>query len=58
MEGWYVKLSNFQLEVMNILETRACELNDEETIPVIKNWLAWEGLLLMKNFMQEEKEKI
>ena len=32
-----VELLNFQLEVTNILETRAYEMNDEGGIPVIKN---------------------
>ena len=30
---------------------------DKEKVAVIKNWVAWEGLLLMKTFMQEEKGK-
>ena len=47
----------FQLEAMNILETRAHKINDEDRISVIKNWLGLEGLLLMETFMQEEKEK-
>ena len=51
-----VKLLNFQLEVTNILETRAYEINAEERIPVIKNWLSQEGLLFMESIMQEEKE--
>ena len=32
---------NFQLEVMNILETRFYEINDEKRIPVIKTLLGW-----------------
>ena len=52
----YVKLLNFQLEVMNILETRAYDINDEERILVIKNWWGQEGLLLMETSMQEEKK--
>ena len=52
-----VKLLNFQLEVTNILETRAHEINDEVRILVIKNWLGQEGLLFMETFIQEEKEK-
>ena len=34
-----VGLLNFQLEVTNIQETGAYEINDEESIPIIKNWL-------------------
>ena len=33
----YVELLNFQLEVINILETRAYEVNDKEWIPFINN---------------------
>ena len=35
--GNYVKLMNFEMEVMNILETSVYELTDEEKVPVIKN---------------------
>ena len=52
----YVKLLNFQLEVINILQTRKYGINEEERIPVTKNWLDQEGLLLMKTFMQGEKK--
>ena len=45
---------NFELEVISILETRAYEINDEERIPVINNWLGGKGLLLMEDFTQEE----
>ena len=57
MPDGYVKLLHFQLEVMNILESRAKEINDEARIPVIMSWLGWEGLLFMETFTQEEKEK-
>ena len=52
-----VKLLNFQLDVANILETRACEINNKERNLGIKNWLGWEGLLLIETFVQKEKEK-
>ena len=42
---------------MNILQTRAHEINDEERIPFIMNWLDQEGTLHLNTFMQEEKEK-
>ena len=45
------------MEVMNIFETKAYELTDEEKIPVIKNWLGREGLELTKTLTNEEKEK-
>ena len=32
------------MEVINILESNAYELADEEEVPVIKNWLGREGL--------------
>ena len=70
MEGWYcrnrfnldmpdrhVELLNFKLQVTNILETRAYEISCEERIPVIKNLLDQEGLLLMGTFTQVENEK-
>ena len=52
-----VELLNFQLEVTNIIETRAYEINDEDRILLIKNWLDEEGLLLMKTFTQKERAK-
>ena len=57
MPDRYVKLLNFELEVTNILEIRAYRISDEEKVPVIKNWLGCEGLVLMETFTQEEKEK-
>ena len=57
MPDRHVQLLNFQLEVTDILETKVYEINDDERIPVIKNWLGSEGLLIMKAFMQEEMEK-
>ena len=48
---------NFEMEVTNILETRAYELTDEGKVSVIKNWLDQEGLQLMKTFTLEEKKK-
>ena len=57
MPDRFVKLLNFQLKMTNILEIRAYEINDEDRIPVIKNWLGQEVLLLMETFMQEEKDK-
>ena len=53
----YVELLNFQLDVMNILETRKYKRNDGERKPVIKNWLGGEGLWLVETFTQEGKEK-
>ena len=50
----YVELMNFQMEVTNILETRAIELTDKEKVPVIKDWLGHN--VLIKTFTHEEKE--
>ena len=58
MPGRHVQLLNLQLEVMNILETRAYEINNEERISVMKYWSGWEGLLFMETFIQEEKENV
>ena len=57
MPDRYVELLNFQLEVMNILETRAYEINNEERMPVIRDWLGLKGMLLTETFTQEKKEK-
>ena len=35
----YVKLLNFEMEVMNMLDTKVCKLHEEEKASVIKNWL-------------------
>ena len=43
MQDRDTKLLNFEMEVMNILHTKAYELSAEEEVPVIKNWLGWEG---------------
>ena len=42
---------------MDILETRPYKGSDEERVPVIKNWLGKEGLLMIKAFIQNEKDK-
>ena len=46
------------MEVTNILEMKACELVDEEKVPVNKNGLHQEDLQHMKKFIHEEKEKM
>ena len=35
------------MEVLNVLETKAYELSEEEIVPVIKNWLGWKDLQLI-----------
>ena len=52
----YVKVLNFQLEVMNILETRAYDIYDEEKILGIRNWLGKEGLLPMETFTKLQRD--
>ena len=54
----YVILSNFEMEVTNIVKTKPYELTDEEKVPIIKNWLGKEGLQLLKTFTNEEKETV
>ena len=51
----YVELLSFEMEVMNILQTKTYELNDEEKVPVIKK-LEKEGLQLIQTFTNPEKE--
>ena len=41
------------MEAKNILKTKMYELNDEEMVLVIKNWLGREGLQLIKTFTRE-----
>ena len=48
---------NFEMEVMNILETKTYEHTDEQMVTMIKNWLGQEDLQLMKMFTSEKKEK-
>ena len=44
------------MEVTNIPQTKTYELTKEENVPIIRNWLGWEGLQLIKPFMNTEKE--
>ena len=46
----YVELINFEMEVNNILETKAYEMTDEEKVSVIINLLGQEGLQLIQTF--------
>ena len=52
----YVDLLRFEMEVTNILETKAYELAEEENVSAMKNWLWWEVLQLIKTFTNEDKE--
>ena len=40
----YVELLNFEMEVSNMLQAKVYDLNDKETVPIIKSWLSREGL--------------
>ena len=44
------QLLTFEVEVTNILETKAYEICGEEKGPVIKIWPGQEGLLLIETF--------
>ena len=39
----YVELLNFEMEVANVLQAKAYDL-EEDKVPGIKNWLVREGL--------------
>ena len=56
MKDRYTYLRNFEMEVINVLETKAYVLLEEERVPVLKNGLGQKGLLLIQMFTQEEKE--
>ena len=57
MQDRYIELMNFEMEVLNFLETKAYGLFEEENVPVIKNCLSMESLQLIQTFTQEVKEK-
>ena len=44
------------MEVMNILQARPYQLNDEQKVPTIKNWLGREGLQFTPTFTNYERE--
>ena len=52
----YVELLNFEMEVANILQPKAYDLNDEEKVSIIKNWLGREGLKFIQTLTNTEKE--
>ena len=35
----YVEMWDFEMEVANMLQEKTYDLNDEEEVPIIKNWL-------------------
>ena len=44
------------MEVANILQAKAYDLNHEEKVPIIKNWLGREGLQFIHTLTNAEKE--
>ena len=52
----YVELLYFKMEVANTLQVKSFDLNDEEKVPVIKNWLGREGLQFIQTVINIEKE--
>ena len=44
------------MDVKNLLQTKICELTEEEKVPIIKNWLGRGGLQLIQTFTKYEKE--
>ena len=40
----YTELLSFKMDVMHILQTKTDKLNEEEKVPIIRNWLGREGL--------------
>ena len=47
----YTELLHFGTQVMNIIETKAYELTNEENLPLIKNWLDREGIQILLLFL-------
>ena len=46
------------MEVANILQVKVYDLDDEEKLLIIKNWLGREGLQPIQNFTNTEKEAL
>ena len=51
----YVEILNFEIEVMNILQTRTYEIKYEEKVLTIKNWLGREVLQFIDAFTYSKK---
>ena len=45
-----------EMEVTNIHLINTCEVNEEEKVIIIKNWIRREGLQLIETYMNYEKE--
>ena len=44
------------MEVENLLQAKLYDPNDEENMPIIKNWLSREGIQFIQNITNTEKE--
>ena len=51
----YIELLNFEMEVMNILQTKVYYLNNKEQAPIIMKFLEREGLQLIQPFTNFKK---
>ena len=52
----YMELLNFEMEVVNVLQGKACDHNNEEKVSIIKNWLGREDLQFIQTLTKAEKE--
>ena len=52
----YVELLYFEIEVANVLQAKVYDLNDEEKVPIIRNWLDREALQFIQTLTNAEKE--
>ena len=48
---------NFEIEVKNIFMTNNYNIQENNRVPIILNWLGWEGLRFMQTLDEEEQEK-
>ena len=53
----YQELCNFETEVNNIFMTNNYNTQEGKRVPIILNWLDWEGLRFMETLNNEEWEK-
>ena len=51
-----MELLNFKMEVVNILQTKTYDQNDEEKVQIIKNWLGQEGLQFTQTLAYTKKD--
>ena len=57
MANKYQELFNFKIEVNNIFMMNNCSTQEIERVPIILNWLGWEGLRFVQTLNDEEQEK-